>query len=405
MGNSPIDFQRRRLLRYGCTGLGVALSHNLLIVSASKAAMSNLTSAGPLQAPDMNGVRLPKGYTSRIVAYSGQNLFGYIWHAAPDGGATFATDEGGWIYVSNSEMKNNAGGVGALRFDQKGELIDAYPILRNTNLNCAGGSTPWQTWLSCEETERGRVWECDPFGKKPAQVRKALGRFKHEAVAVDIKNKQLYLTEDEPNGCLYRYTPNLLNAAGCPDLEDGFLEVAEILGDQQKTIRWHRLPDPDATTIATRKQVKQSSHFNGGEGIWYHQGTVYFTTKGDDKVWAYDTHHNHLDIIYDAARYASPILTGVDNIIANTAGELLVAEDNGDMQIVILSDGTIKPFLQLVGHDRSEITGLAFSPNGSRLYFSSPRGKTGRHENGVIFEIIGPFQGYQQSTGNRSQMQ
>jgi secreted PhoX family phosphatase len=388
MENSPVDFQRRRLLRYGCIGLGAALSHNLLVLSASKAAMSNLTSIGPLQAPDMNGVRLPKGYTSRIVAYSGQNLFGYIWHAAPDGGATFATDEDGWIYVSNSEMKNNAGGVGALRFDHEGELIDTYPILKNTNLNCAGGSTPWQTWLSCEETERGRVWECDPFGKKPAQVRKALGCFKHEAVAVDTKNKRLYLTEDEPDGCLYRYTPNLLNAAGHPDLEDGFLEVAEILGDQQKTIRWHRLPDPDAATIVTRKQVKQSSHFNGGEGIWYHQGIIYFTTKGDDKVWAYDTHHNHLDIIYDAARYTSPILTGVDNIITNTAGELLVAEDNGDMQIVILSDGTIKPLLQLVGHDRSEIAGLAFSPDGSRLYFSSPRGKTGRHENGIIFEII-----------------
>ncbi len=391
MKNSDVDLQRRKLFRYSAIGLGAFLAHDLLVLTPSRAAISTLASVGPLQAPDINGVRLPEGFTSRIVANSGQNLFGYTWHAAPDGGATFATEKGGWIYVSNSEMKNNAGGVGALRFDQHGKLIDAYSILNNTTLNCAGGPTPWQTWLSCEETDRGHVWECDPLGQKPAQIRKALGRFRHEAVAVDTTNKQLYLTEDEPDGRLYRYTPNSLNAAGHPDLEDGFLEVAEILGNHQKTLRWHRLPDPSATPLATRKQVKQSSRFNGGEGIWYHQGIIYFTTKGDDRVWAYDTQNNHLDIIYDAARYASPILTGVDNIIANTKGELLVAEDNGDMQIVILSGGTIKPLLQLVGHDRSEITGPAFSPDGSRLYFSSQRGKTGRHENGVTFEIMGSF--------------
>lgn len=389
MNNDPIDYQRRKLLRYGCLGLGAALAHHVLFLAPSKAAMLNLASVGPLQTPDKNGLRLPKGYTSRVIAYSGQNLFGYPWHAAPDGGATFATGEDGWIYVSNSEMKHNAGGVGALRFDRDGKLINAYSILKNTSLNCAGGPTPWQTWLSCEEIERGQVWECDPLGKKTAQVRRALGRFKHEAVAVDTENKQLYLTEDEPDGCLYRYTSNLLNTAGHPDLENGFLEVAEILSDRQ--IRWHRLPDPDATSIATRKQIKQSSHFNGGEGIWYHHGIVYFTTKGDDRVWAYDTRQNHIDIIYDAASHASPILTGVDNIIASAAGELLVAEDNGDMQIVILSGNIIKPLLQLIGHDHSEITGLAFSPDRSRLYFSSQRGKTGRHENGMTFEIMGAF--------------
>jgi secreted PhoX family phosphatase len=68
-----------------------------------------------------------------------------------------------------------------VRFASSGEVIDAYQILSGTNLNCAGGLTPWGTWLSCEETLTGRVWECDPLGENEAVVRPAMGVFKHEA--------------------------------------------------------------------------------------------------------------------------------------------------------------------------------------------------------------------------------
>jgi secreted PhoX family phosphatase len=108
-------------------------------------------------------------------------------------------------------------------------------------------------------------------------------------------------------------------------------------------------------------------------------------------VWAYDVQRQHLIIVYNAALYPKPVLTGVDNITANAAGDLLIAEDKGDMQIVVLAAGKILPLLQLTGHDRSEVTGPAFSPDGSRLYFSSQRGKTGRAEDGMTFEISGPF--------------
>mgnify|MGYP001591180583 FL=1 len=386
----PFDIRRRRLLQYGFIGLGVFVGNSLLPRSIQAASLSRV-SLGGLLPPDQNGVRLPAGFTSRIVARSGQMISGYRWHAAPDGGATFATDESGWIYVSNSELDNKTGGVSALRFNQQGEIVDAYSILNNTTRNCAGGHTPWQTWLSCEEVEQGRVWECDPFGRKAAQVRNALGLFRHEAVAVDTKNKQLYLTEDEKDGCLYRYTARSFDAAGNPNLDDGFLEVAEVIERRIGVVRWHKLPDPLATKVPARKQIAQSTAFKGGEGIWYHQGIIYFTTKGDNRVWAYDVRQNHLSIVYNAALYLQPVLTGVDNITANAAGELLVAEDGGDMQIVVLTAGKALPLLQVVGHDRSEITGPAFSPDGSRLYFSSQRGKTGNSEDGITFEITGPF--------------
>lgn len=234
--------RRRQLLKLSSLTLGTLLTQPFWTSQNSWASSTSLSSVGPLQLSDKNGVRLPKGFTSRIVAVSGQNLFGYRWHSAPDGGATFTTDDEGWVYVSNSEIDKKMGGAGALRFNSEGQLISAYSILKNTSRNCSGGTTPWQTWLSCEEIERGYVWECDPLGKNKAQARPELGCFRHEAIAFDVNSNKLYLTEDEPDGCLYRFTPYEIMDSGYVSLDEGFLEVAEVVvSDQAKIIRWHRL--------------------------------------------------------------------------------------------------------------------------------------------------------------------
>jgi secreted PhoX family phosphatase len=355
---------------------------------ARPALVSRIADIGPLGAPNADGVRLPPGFTARILAQEGEPVLpsSYLWHIFPDGGATFATLDGGWIYVSNSEIPR-IGGAGAIRFDATGAVTSAYRILEGTSANCAGGPTPWGSWLSCEELSRGQVYECDPHGERLARVRPALGTFKHEAVTVDPGRGHLYLSEDEGDGNFYRYVPAGMNPAGYPDLDAGRLEVASVAGDGSVT--WLEVPDPLYTgDVPTRMQVAAATVFRGGEGLWFHDDVVYLSTKGDNRIWAYDAAAQRIDVLYDAEALPMPPLRGVDNLTVSCCGDVLVGEDQGSMQIVaILPDGSLKPLMQVTGQDGSEITGPAFDPSGTRLYFSSQRGGS----QGITYVIEGPF--------------
>lgn len=378
---------RRHFLRSGLTIAGAAAIVPSLVRSAfAEPAQPGVSPYGPLRPPDANGVMLPDGFTSRIVAFAGLPVLPGVWpwHTFPDGGATFATGDGGWIYVSNSEVPNRLGGVGAIRFSPDASVVRAYPILLATSSNCAGGATPWGTWLSCEETDSGITWECDPTGEAPAVARPALGVFKHEAAAVDPVRRHVYLTEDTGNGRFYRFVPDAY-----PDLGAGTLEVAQVLEDG--AVVWHTVPDPSAASGPTRTQVAASTRFNGGEGCFYDAGIVYFTTKGDDRVWAYDAAASRIEVLYDARALADPPLTGVDNVLVSSrSGDVFVAEDGGDLDIaMITAERAATRLLKVTGvaHTGSELAGPAFDPSGTRMYFSSQRG----YGRGVTFEVTGPF--------------
>jgi hypothetical protein len=402
---SPVDAHRRRFLQQALVGAGVMAGGVGLWRASTPRATAGPLAPAALARAARDRVRtevgdtsawIPRGTVMREVARSGTPpVAGHAhrWHADPDGGATFAAADGGWIYVSNSEVDTDGGGsVGALRFDREGELRAAYPICEGTRNNCAGGPTPWGTWLSCEEFDRGRVFECDPHGERDGVERPALGTFTHEAIAVDPVRGHLFLTEDQPDGRLYRFTPHDWPIDARPSLDAGRLEVAVLTavpGRGPVGVRWAAVADRDAVDRPTRGQVPQSSAFDGGEGIWYHSGAVYFATKGDNRVWHLDPATDRIEIVYERGAL-EPAIADVDNVTVSARGEVLVAEDGPAMRLVVLGPAMrATPVVEFAGHRDSEICGPAFSPDGDRLYFSSQRGPIGRGEDGRTYELAG----------------
>src|SRR5688500_12305547 len=307
--------KRRQFLHWTAAGFcGVTLGAAFWRQVFAQQAVPGPSPYGPISDfPDANGLRLPAGFTSRVIATTGalvpNTLYPwhplpdggacfpiadggwaytsntattgalppnalYPWHPLPDAGACFPIADGGWAYTSNSETPV-AGGAGMVRLDGSANIVGAQRILAGTSVNCAGGPTPWGTWLSCEENgSSGRVYECDPQAAGQGVRRDALGSFQHEAAAVDPSTGDVYLTEDHTSGRLYRFVPTTPGSVAA-----GSLFAASVSGT---AVTWVPVsasaPDRSATTTV----------FNGGEGAWIASGTLWFTTKGDGRVWELD---------------------------------------------------------------------------------------------------------------------
>ncbi len=421
---------RRELIRRAIIYAGMATPAAGLLSCSNSAPEAPGAAPGsgvrPLrEEPDANGLLLPAGFESRVIAQAsmpagaGSLVMPTVYF--PDGAHAFVDPEiaGGWILVVNSEVPATldlgfapqigdsppGGGVFAFRFAADGSLTDAYRTLGGSDTNCAGGHTPWGTWISCEEVDGGTSFETHPLGQGiidgvdyPVRLDN-LGIFKHEAAAIDPSSKVIYLTEDQSDGRFYRFVstdPQPWDGSVHGDLSQGELQVAVVHRDRlggplladtrtldaqalpRLYVDWVPVPDPQGDPASTRAQVAEATLFNGGEGCWFHQGRVLFTTKGDNRVWDYAVGTQQLNVLYDDDLFPEPVLTGVDNLVVEPVNQqILVAEDGGNLEVVVIApDGSVAPLLRIADEDprATEITGLAFSPDRRRFYFSSQRG-------------------------------
>jgi secreted PhoX family phosphatase len=177
--------------------------------------------------------------------------------------------------------------------------------------------------------------------------------------------------------------------------------VAEVDGGGH--VGWHPVPRPDPADTAadpTRLQVPVSTPFAGGEGIACARGHVFFTTKGDGRVWDYVPLTGTLSIVYDDDLDPGGQLSHVDNITVAPSFDLVVAEDKpSEQQLVLISPAGVASALVEMDQAGSEFAGPAFSPDGSRLYVSSQRGPGGAAGPGITYEIRGPFRHAQVDVG------
>ncbi len=446
--------RRTLLARSAGASLGLVVSGSLPGVFGSAEAAGMVAGYGPL-VPDPAGIlSLPRGFGYSIVAEAGVTMLdsGQPTPSDADGTAAFLRrGAGGSVLVNNHEIgggepfvvphvpglvydEKAGGGTTTIEVDRNGRRVREYVSVAGTHNNCAGGRTPWETWLTCEETEailpggqrHGYVFEVDPYdmtaNMDPKPIR-ALGRFAHESVAVDPFLGRIYQTEDagNPNGLLYRWTPplrslplrkgslrKLADDAGKLEAMQAFTRGGEFVPDLSVAtapgttyrVRWLDVPERDATTMPVRKQFAQITRSRKLEGMWWGDGGAYFvasfarnsdgsSAQHDGQVWHIDPYRDTIELklhfAYTPADQDSDP-DGPDNITVSPYGGVIVAEDgDGKSHLVGSTDRGDVFFLarnEMAGD--SEFTGPTFSRDGRTLFanIQSP---------GHVFAIRGPF--------------
>ncbi|HYP53410.1 MAG TPA: alkaline phosphatase PhoX [Pyrinomonadaceae bacterium] len=327
------------------------------------------------------------------------------------------------------------GGTTTLVIDPKTrELVRSFVSLSGTLINCAGGPTPWGSWISCEETVLGPRRFTNAEGRAfggferphgycfevsaaadtavaPEPLR-AMGRFVHEAVAVDPKTKIVYETEDRGAGGFYRFLPDkpgrlaaggrlqMLAVEGRPGYDTRKGQTAGVV----LPVTWVDIerPDPpeaeqDAGAVYKQGVARGGATFARLEGCWYGAGRVYFTsTSGGDKqlgqVWEYETRGGRggglLRLLYESA--ATDTLRMPDNLCVSPrrADCLVVCEDGDGVNHVrcLTPRGHVFDLARNIvpGFEKREFAGATFSPDGQTLFVNI-------QVPGITFAVWGPW--------------
>ncbi|MEU2790829.1 alkaline phosphatase PhoX [Streptomyces sp. NPDC007100] len=450
--------RRQILARTGTLGLSIAFAGSISEVFAGTATARSAgrRGYGPL-VPDPAGLLdLPKGFRYTVLSREGGRLpsgEGRI-PGNHDGMAAFPGRHGRVHLVRNHENRRRSrvpvptvagltydpageGGCTALELDRHHRVLSERVAIAGTSTNCAGGPTPWHTWLTCEETEvragqdghtkdHGFVFEVDPYDPRRtgAVPLTAMGRFQHEAVAIDPENGTVYETEDafdKPFGLFYRFRPakplggrgslragGRLQALRIPDVRD--LSAVQEAGTTFRHVEWVDVPDPLARQTPIRLQdfgPRGITHAQKLEGCYWGGSSVYFVSsfaRSADgsaadhygQIWRYDPGARRLTLVVVFGPGTDIQLPGEspDNICLAPGGGLMVCEDGEGAQHVygLTRRGTVHPVArnrQNIGTPEKpewgEFAGVTFSPDQRTMYVNC-------YTPGTTFAVTGPWE-------------
>jgi secreted PhoX family phosphatase len=395
--SSPTASARRAFLKQGLTAAAAVAAVGPLAAlgarTAGAAPMAKLPASpdyGPLfpvkdQTTGLELLALPKGFEYLTHGWTGDTMSdGVRTPGSNDGMAAFARADGKVALVRNHEVGSYrgaftqpaynpaaGGGTTNLVFDpDAGAFTESWASLSGTIRNCAGGPTPWGTWLTCEETtetgpdgtRHGYVFEVPFDGKGDPTPLKGMGRFSHEAVAVDPDTGIVYLTEDATPSGLYRYLPNqrgTLAAGGVLQMmaiEAGngasYSTYLDPTGTEYRT-SWVTIANPDYAPGETRPALQGAALggavFKRLEGAWWGNERVYVVStnggpQGQGQVFEYDPKTERMSVLF-----ASPdakVLNNPDNICVSPRGGIVLCEDGSESEYVhgLTTEGEIFPF-------------------------------------------------------------
>jgi secreted PhoX family phosphatase len=412
--------QRRTVLK---AAVGAAVVASPLAFLFRREAQAD---AGPLVADPAHLLDLPAGFHYTVLERAADPMSdGFKVPGRPDGMACFAGPNDTLILMRNHEIDHHwadagysspppesfdrevAGGVTRLVLGAKTrERLASNRVLAGTAHNCGGGASPWG-WLSCEENVEqghGYVFRCRTDAARVGRPERltGYGRFRHEAVCIDPSTLSAYLTEDQTDGCFYRYRPSDLAAPHT----SGRLQALRVSGTkrfdtsrsiehgQRLKVSWVDIADPDPREDNVRYQAAEAgaARFCRGEGVFFSDGVVYIccTSGGHQgKGQVFKLTLGRGDSADELELFAESPGTGVldmpDNICLAPWGDLLLAEDGSGENFLrgITPEGRIYE-LARNAKSASEFAGICTSPSGDAIFVNMQL-------DGLTLAITGPL--------------